>query len=443
MPKDAPRPVRLPDEVWSSDDVLGLCRAQDADGLFRLAKKYGFTNESIGYWTGIDPGEISKRIHGAKGPVQSLDRWHRIADGLNMPDRARWELGIAPGKDFDISTYSRAAVEPRQGQGSVTRLLSSSSADALQPSIYTSAVDPQLPATLVTLLTQYARTDNMLGPRSLLTAVASQLAVIEQLWKIARGSVRSELLAAGARYAEFAGWLYQDAGDHKAAARWTLQALELAHAAESPMLASYVLMRRSNQASSVGDGARTLGLAAAALDIPAAQHPLLKALSLRQRARGYALDGNARECERVLEEAREQAAAAAVDQEPSLVRSLAGYCTSNYVEMEAADCWMLLGQPNYAVSIFEAELATWPADYRRDRGVHLARLASAYAACNEVERAQHIAFQAVAMAEQTGSSRVVDELGRSLGRLYASGARLDLVPLQERVAALASGSEAD
>lgn len=97
MPKNAPRPVHLPDDVWNRSEVLDLCRAQDADGLFRVARKNGATNESIGYWTGIDPVEISKRIlgNGKKGPVRALDRWQRIADGLCMPDHARHALGLA------------------------------------------------------------------------------------------------------------------------------------------------------------------------------------------------------------------------------------------------------------------------------------------------------------------------------------------------------------
>lgn len=102
MPKDAPRPVHLPDEVWRRTEVLDLCRAQDADALFRLARKYGYTNESIGYWTGIDPVEISKRINGNKGPVRALDRWQRIADGLNLPAHARHALGLAATTPADV-----------------------------------------------------------------------------------------------------------------------------------------------------------------------------------------------------------------------------------------------------------------------------------------------------------------------------------------------------
>jgi hypothetical protein len=94
------------------------------------------------------------------------------------------------------------------------------------------------------------------------------------------------------------------------------------------------------------------------------------------------------------------------------LRSLAGYCTPAYVEMEAADCWLLLGQPHRAVPILEAALPGWPLEQRRDRGLHLARLASAYAACDDVDRAREVAFEAAAMAEQTGSARVTDELAR-------------------------------
>jgi hypothetical protein len=373
--------------MWERADVLAACRARDANALLRLARRHGVTNERLAYWTGIDPGEISKRLSGKTvSPVQTLDRWERIASGLGMSGSARVVLGLAPGEAVPVPTDP--APQP-----------------AALPA-HVSAVDPQLPATLLDLLTQYARTDNLLGPRSLLTAVGSQFALVERLWGVARGPVRADLLAVGARYGEFAGWLHQDAGDAGAATHWTRHALELAHAADSPLLVSYVLMRQSNQASGAGDGVRTLALAGAGLRL--APHPLLRALALRQLARGHALDGNARECERALDAAHAEVAAGGHDE----LRSLAGYCTPAYVEMEAADCWLLLGQPHRAVPILEAALPSWPVEYRRDRGLHLARLASAYTACDEVDRAREAAFEAAAMAEQTGSARVTDELAR-------------------------------
>ena len=382
-----PGPIGLPDELWERADVLGACRARDANALLRLARRHGVTNDRLAYWTGIDPGEISKRLSGKTlSPVRTLDRWERIATGLGMPDAARLAVGLAPGESgpLPIELAARSADLPA----------------------HVPAVDPHLPATLLDLLRQYARTDNLLGPRSLLTAVGSQFALVERMWGIARGAVRADLLTVGSRYAEFAGWLHQDAGDPGAATHWTRQALELAHAADSTPLVSYVLMRQSNQASGAGDPVRTRALAGAALRL--ATHPQLRALALRQVARGHALDGDAGECERALDAARAEVAAGP-DEE---LRPLAGYCTPAYVEMEAADCWLLLGRPHRAVPILEAALAGWPLEQRRDRGLHLARLASAHAACDDVDRAREAAFEAAAMADETGSARVTDELAR-------------------------------
>jgi hypothetical protein len=386
--RQEPGPVDLPDDLWERSDVLGACRARDANALLRLARRHGVTNDRLAYWTGIDPGEISKRLSGkTTSPVQTLDRWERIATGLGMSDVARLAVGLAPGESgpLPIELPPRSADLPAQ----------------------VPAVDPQLPSTLLDLLTQYTRTDNLLGPRSLLTAVGSQFALVERMWGITRGAVRAELLMVGSRYGEFAGWLHQDAGDPGAATHWTRQALELAHAADSTLLVPYVLMRQSNQASGAGDSVRTLALAGAALRL--APHPLLRALALRQVARGHALDGDVGECERALDAARSEVATAPDEEE---LRSLAGYCTPAYVETEAADCWLLLGQPHRAVPILEAALPGWPLEQRRDHALHLARLASAYAACDDVDRAREAAFEAAAMADQTGSARVTDELAR-------------------------------
>jgi tetratricopeptide (TPR) repeat protein len=100
VPKEAPEPVRIPDHVWFDPAVLAACRRRDANALLRLAHKYGNTNERIAYWTEIDPGEISKRITGkTTGPIRTLERWERLADGLGLPDPARRTVGLASAAD--------------------------------------------------------------------------------------------------------------------------------------------------------------------------------------------------------------------------------------------------------------------------------------------------------------------------------------------------------
>jgi hypothetical protein len=97
VPRQAPDPIDLPADAWRVPAVLTVCHARDANALLRLARRHGVTNERLAYWTGIDPGEISKRLNGrTTSTVRALDRWERIADGLRMPDHLRVALGIAP-----------------------------------------------------------------------------------------------------------------------------------------------------------------------------------------------------------------------------------------------------------------------------------------------------------------------------------------------------------
>jgi len=271
-------------------------------------------------------------------------------------------------------------------------------------------LDPEAVGRLGTILTEYAKIDNLLGPAHLLALTSLHLRFISELLTVAAGDGRAELLTVGARYAEFAGWLHQDAGNLQEAAYWSDRAMGWAEAAGKDLMVSYVLIRKSNQASSQGDANRTLGLARAALRGQDRLSPRARALALRQEARGQALSGDSTGCARALDAAREQAAAPEDRGEED--RILTGYCTPAFVEMEAADCAMLLGQPDEAVVTFQRGLAGLPAQYQRDRAVNLARLAVAYAASREPERACAVAQEAAAMVHGTWSARAVGELRR-------------------------------
>jgi hypothetical protein len=295
-------------------------------------------------------------------------------------------------------------------------------------------VDPEAVGRLGTILTEYAKMDNLLGPAHLLALTKLHLRFIGELLTVTAGEGRAELLTVGARYAEFAGWLHQDAGDPKAAAYWSDRAMGWAQAAGNDLMVSYVLMRKSNQASSQGDANRALGLARASLRGQDRLSPRARALALRQEARGHALSGNPTECARALDAAREQAAAP--EDQGVEDRILTGYCTPAFIEMEAADCAMLLGQPHQAVVTFQHGLATLPAQYQRDRAVNLARLAVAHAASQEPELACAVAQEAAVIVNGTWSARAVAEL-RRLPTLLSSWPNLAAVAeLEATLAAL-------
>jgi tetratricopeptide (TPR) repeat protein len=278
-------------------------------------------------------------------------------------------------------------------------------------------IDPEAVGRLRGILIEYAKIDNLLGPAHLLALMSLHLDFIGKLLNVASGKLQAELFTVGACYAEFAGWLYQDAGNVRASAYWSDRALDWAQAADNDLMTSYVLMRKSNQASGVGDAARTLDLAQAALRKNDRLTPRARALALRQEAHGYALTGDPTECARTLEAAGEQAALR--EDHGDEERALTGYCTPTYIEMEAADCWMTLKQPDKAITIFEHGLAAWPAEYLRDRGVHLARLAVAHAANHEPDQACSVAREALTIATSTASGRAITELRRLPGQLSA------------------------
>jgi tetratricopeptide (TPR) repeat protein len=294
-------------------------------------------------------------------------------------------------------------------------------------------LDPEAIRRLRTILLEYVKIDNLLGPAHLLDLVMLHLNFIGELLTIASDEVRVELLTVGAWYAEFAGWLHQDAGNPQAATYWTDRALSWVQAVDDPLRVSYVLMRKSNQASGLGDAARTLDLARAALRGQDRLSPRARALARRQQAHGHALAGDPTACARALEAAHEQAAAP--EDHGDDERALTGYCTPSYIDGEAADCWMLLGQPRKAVAILEHGLAAWPAPYQRDRGLNLARKAVAHAADREPEQACAVAQQAAGIVSNTWSARTTAELRRLPVLLSAWS---DLAPVAELLETLAA-----
>jgi transcriptional regulator with XRE-family HTH domain len=95
------------------------------------------------------------------------------------------------------------------------------------------------------VLAEYARTDNEVGPGFLIRGVTQHLAQLEQMALAARGPIREEAFRLCSRFAEFAGWLCQDAGDLLEAERWTDRALDYAEHGGDEHSRAYILMRKS------------------------------------------------------------------------------------------------------------------------------------------------------------------------------------------------------
>ena len=249
------------------------------------------------------------------------------------------------------------------------------------------------------------RTDNLLGPRHALIGVRDQLTVIDVLLRSVRPPVRHRVLQLGARYAESAAWLHEDSGDLAGSRYWTGRSMEWALEAGDRLMMSWVLYRRGEHAAVDGDAAAAVGLAAAARreggDLPG---PMLAAI-FQQEAHAHALDGAESACLDTLDQALERAAS---PDDPGDASSGHGsFCTPAYVEMQRGRYWLLLGQPAKARAALDGAVRTLPAVYRRDRGVALSALAAAHAAIGEPGEAATAALQALEVARDAGSERIV------------------------------------
>lgn len=245
--------------------------------------------------------------------------------------------------------------------------------------------------------------DNLLGPGHVVSAVHEQIRVLQQLRQTARGTDRHRVVHLQAEFGEFAGWLYQDLGDHRAAQYWTDRALEWSHAARDPALATYVLARKSQLAGDRNDAATAVDVAEAAV-ATVSPGSKLAAVATTYVAHGYALAGDERACGRAYDSAHELLATSDRDAEWS------AWLDGSYIEAQRARSLAVLGRFPAAVQGFERAVIALPAGYRRDRGVYLARTAIAHAGAGDIDQAATLGLQALAIGVQTGSGRIAVEL---------------------------------
>ncbi len=76
--------------------------------------------------------------------------------------------------------------------------------------------------------------------------------------------------------------------------------------------------------------------------------------------------------------------------------------------MQRGRCWLWLGRPANAAAALENAIRAMPPVYRRDRGVALSALAAACAAIGEPGQAATAAAQALDVARDVGSERIVN-----------------------------------
>ncbi|MFC9652526.1 MULTISPECIES: helix-turn-helix domain-containing protein [unclassified Streptomyces] len=277
------------------------------------------------------------------------------------------------------------------------------------------------------LFDQFRRLGQTAPPGAVVPALAEQTRTLRALAVRSGPRTGHGLLTLCARYAEFAGWMAQEAGEEQAALRWTEYAVELAAASDDESLASYALVRRGLVAYYAGDAAGTVALAQGARSSRLPHR--IRGLAAQREAQGHALAGNETACLRELDRARGLLAQGSrVDEGPVLGTTH----LTDPVAMITGWCLLDLGRPQQASKILDEEIRRVPAEAMRTQARYGARRALAHALAGEIEHACAIARELLSAAHIVGSATIaldLRRLSRTLGRHPRNPAVRTLAPL--------------
>ncbi len=336
-------------------------------------------------WEGARPGwppeETALVLHDALG------RW---PEDLGFTTPAGW---IRPEHHEEDQVNCRAL-------GSVTA--AALVADPVAPQ----HVDPALITYFQKQLEGHYRADMLLGPHDLIGTVSAQYQLIDKLVRSAKGETRRGLLRVGAAYSALVGWLYQDAGDMQGASFWRGITQEIAMRSRDPHLVGYSLVNQAQVRTDLGDGGAVIDLCEAALEDSRRLVPKVRIMALQQQAHGASLTGDRPAVDRLIDQA--DGLLARVDDD--LPWGNACRRTPGYLEVQRATCYGRLGLGTEAGDLWGEVLEGVPGTARRDRGVYMARHATAAAEAGEPDQAVEIARTVVDIAVETRSARMRREL---------------------------------
>jgi hypothetical protein len=222
--------------------------------------------------------------------------------------------------------------------------------------------------------------DGARGPRATLPVALAIVSVIDSSVRQVKPDAQRELLAVGARGAEFAGWLYRDIGALDWADYWRDRAMEWAQAAGDTAMQGYILLKKSQSAWDTRDAVRMLTLARIVQDGPWAVRGTVRAEAAQQEARGQAMLGADLDVvERKLDEARRIFADGGSAGVPGARNA------APLLAVQTAICYQEASKPQRAIEIYDSQL-TRQMFSRRDYGYFLSLKGAAFAAAQAPTR---------------------------------------------------------
>ena len=271
-----------------------------------------------------------------------------------------------------------------------------------------------------------------LQPADLLPTLITETRALVGLAAGGDPAVAADLLRLAARFAEYAGWMAQEAGDDEQARELTAAAAGLAARAGDDMWA-YRLVRLAELALYAGDAAATIDLSARALD--SGTDPRVRGFAAQRLANGHAMANQRDACLRALDLAAEFLPAEVEGGPTFPAHPVVGSTNvADHVAMATGWCLFDLGEPARAAEILASEVARLPSGAHRARARYTVRLARCYAELGEVDLACGAAEPVLLRLVTLQSATTGTEVARLAGTLRRFQVRPSVRSLQPLLA---------
>lgn len=439
---------RVDPALWQRTEMRAALAERDIATVFRMLQRVGVSQRRIAALTGQSQSEISEILGGRT--VVSYDVLARIADGLGVP---RGHLGLA----YDETTAAMVGAGGAEDEEDPRRLV----ARMAEISIGSGAVDPQAwtqpfalawAATpehvgrgdvtrLMNVTSQLRAVDHEHGGGACRDAVLAQVGWAQRLLgaQIAADAEREVHLAVADLHL-LAGWTSFDLGMVTPARRHMARALEHARFVEEPSLVAKALYCLGRVHVHHGWATQALRLFQLA-QVPAQESGCGRAVAMVQANLGWAhaIAGDGKQGLESIARAREEYARSEHDEVPGWIRFF------DSAELQALRGTTLAHLPGAtpaqraeAIERFALSTALRELPQARPRAFELTALAWLLLDEGAVDHGVRVGHEAVDLAGQIRSRRVIDRLGPLRAALGRWNTNVDARELAHRVAEIST-----
>jgi transcriptional regulator with XRE-family HTH domain len=398
---------------------------------------------------GLSLGDLAQRVHYSKSYLSKIERG-RKAPSLDLARRCDAALrssgnlaSLVPAARIDVPSLPAGPVDDQwiisansNGRGVFSAVAHVDGAATETTTPLTWGMPPAVRAqrqgsrelgSFRLMFDEMRRLGQVAAPAVLLPVLVAQTHAVRLLAASATPQTRTTALMLAGRFAEFTGWIAQEAGDDDGALWWTARAVELAAAGGDRELGAYALVRRGLVALYRHDARETIATAVRAQ--AARCGPRIRGLAALLEAQGHALAGSYDPCCHALNQA-----ATLLDEATTVDDELPVLGTTTVhdpVAMVRGWCMHDLGRPRRALEALESELAAVPDYAHRTLARIGVRYSLALVAAGEVEHSCTMVDRLIDIIVSTDSATVrVDlrRLAQELTRRHTHSAVKEIMP---------------